>query len=80
METVSSSGPQDVANPSIGYLALGISGAFQHMAGIAGVGTVIAVNKDKKAPIFRAADYGAVADALDIVAALKTELHKNWPR
>lgn len=62
------------------YLALGISGAFQHLAGIAGAGTVIAVNKDKKAPIFRAADYGAVADALDIVAALKTELHKNWPR
>jgi electron transfer flavoprotein alpha subunit len=59
------------------YLALGISGAFQHMAGIAGAGTVIAVNKDKKAPIFRAADYGAVADALDIVTALKTELRKN---
>jgi electron transfer flavoprotein alpha subunit len=55
----------------------GSVGAFQHMAGIAGAGTVIAVNKDKKAPIFRAADYGAVADALDIVTALKTELRKN---
>jgi electron transfer flavoprotein alpha subunit len=56
------------------YLALGISGAFQHVAGIGGAETVIAVNKDKRAPIFRAADYGAVADVLDIVAALKARL------
>jgi electron transfer flavoprotein alpha subunit len=53
------------------YLALGISGAFQHVAGISGAGTVIAVNKDKKAPIFRVADYGVTADLLNIVAALK---------
>jgi len=53
------------------YLALGISGAFQHVAGISGAGTVIAVNKDKKAPIFRVAQYGAVADVLNIIAALK---------
>jgi electron transfer flavoprotein alpha subunit len=53
------------------YLALGISGAFQHVAGIGGAGTVIAVNKDKKAPIFRVADYGVTADLLNIVAALK---------
>jgi electron transfer flavoprotein alpha subunit len=59
------------------YLALGISGAFQHLAGITGAGTVIAVNKDKKAPIFRAADYGAVADALDVLDALKVELLKK---
>jgi electron transfer flavoprotein alpha subunit len=59
------------------YLALGISGAFQHVAGITGAGTVIAVNKDKKAPIFRVADYGVVADLLDIVAALKAELGKR---
>jgi electron transfer flavoprotein alpha subunit len=59
------------------YLALGISGAFQHVAGITGAGTVIAVNKDRKAPIFRAADFGAVADALGVLAALKTELLKK---
>jgi electron transfer flavoprotein alpha subunit len=58
------------------YLALGISGAFQHMAGISAAGTVIAVNKDKKAPIFRAADYGVVADAVDILDALKAQIGK----
>lgn len=56
------------------YLALGISGAFQHVAGIGGAGTVIAVNKDKKAPIFRAADYGVADDLFNIVAALKEKL------
>jgi electron transfer flavoprotein alpha subunit len=53
------------------YLALGISGAFQHVAGISGTGTVIAVNKDKKAPIFRVADYGAVEDIFKIANSLK---------
>ena len=59
------------------YLALGISGAFQHVAGISGAETIIAVNKDKKAPIFRVAHYGVVADALDIIGALKAELRKS---
>jgi len=53
------------------YLALGISGAFQHVAGITGAGTVIAVNKDKKAPIFRVADFGVVEDLFKIAEALK---------
>ena len=56
------------------YLALGISGAFQHVAGVSGAGTVIAVNKDRKAPIFRVADYGVVEDLFKIVDALKQQL------
>ncbi len=53
------------------YLALGISGAFQHVAGITGADCVIAVNKDKKAPIFRVADYGIADDLFTVVEALK---------
>jgi electron transfer flavoprotein alpha subunit len=56
------------------YLAFGISGAFQHVAGLSGAGTVIAVNKDKKAPIFRVADYGVVNDLFKIVEVLKEKL------
>jgi electron transfer flavoprotein alpha subunit len=56
------------------YLAFGISGAFQHVAGISGAGTVIAVNKDRKAPIFRVADYGVVDDLFNVVSALKEKL------
>ena len=56
------------------YFALGISGSFQHMAGLSGAGTIIAVNKDRRAPIFRAADYGVVEDLFKISDALKEKL------
>jgi electron transfer flavoprotein alpha subunit len=56
------------------YLALGISGAFQHLAGIKGSGVFIAVNRDAKAPVFRAADYGVVEDMFKIIDALKEQL------
>jgi electron transfer flavoprotein alpha subunit len=56
------------------YLAFGISGAFQHVAGITAAGTVIAVNKDKKAPIFRVADYGIVDDLFNVAKALKEKM------
>ena len=53
---------------------MGISGAFQHVAGIGGAGTVIAVNKDKKAPIFRVAHYGVAEDLFKVVDAMKEKL------
>ena len=56
------------------YLALGISGAFQHLAGVKGSGVFIAVNRDPKAPIFRAADYGVVEDLFKVMDALMERL------